>query len=139
MNINRFEYLCMPVRRIKRRSVPLYPYLFVLVLIMSYCVVCICLRIVMFNILSYVLRASYNRQKQLTLPEQLGSPPFLVGSMLLIFLVFCVLFFVLFVFDLCFLYPILLVSLDCPFLNFPSVFSNVYFISVYTLSPPKTP
>jgi hypothetical protein len=79
MNINRFEYLCMPVRRIKRRSVPLYPYLFVRVLIMSYCVVCVCLRIVMSNILSYVLRASYNRQIQLTLPEQLGSPPVFGG------------------------------------------------------------
>ena len=41
---------------------------------------------------------------------------FLVGSVLLIVLVFCVVFFVLFVFILCLEYPMLPVSLDCPFL-----------------------
>jgi len=50
--------------------------------------------------------------------------------MLLIFLVFCVVlcFCVVFfcVFVLCLVYPMLPVSLDCPFLIAPSVFSNVY-------------
>jgi hypothetical protein len=46
---------------------------------------------------------------------------FLVGSVLPIFLVFCVVFLVLFVFVLCLVYPILPVSLDCPFL--------IYFLS----------
>ena len=32
-----------------------------------------------------------------------------------------------FIFDLCLVYPVLPVSLDCPFLIAPSVFSNVYF------------
>jgi len=53
-------------------------------------------------------------------------PRFLVGFMLLIFLVFCVVFFVLFVFVVCLVYPMLLVSLDCPFMIAPSAFSNVY-------------
>jgi len=44
-------------------------------------------------------------------------------------LVFCGVLLVLFVFLLCFLYPILPVSLDCPFFIAPSVFSNVYPIS----------
>jgi hypothetical protein len=35
--------------------------------------------------------------------------------------------FVLFVFVLCLVYPMFPVSLDCPFLIAPSVFSNVYF------------
>jgi hypothetical protein len=39
-------------------------------------------------------------------------------------IVFCV--FVLFVFVLCLVYPVLPVSLDCPFLIAPSVISNVY-------------
>ena len=37
-------------------------------------------------------------------------------------------FFCLFVFVLCFVYQVLSVSLDCPFLIAPSVFSDVYFI-----------
>ena len=41
-------------------------------------------------------------------------------------LVFCDVLFVLFVFVLCHVCPMLLVSLDCPFLIAPSVFSNVY-------------
>jgi hypothetical protein len=40
---------------------------------------------------------------------------------------FVVVFFILFVFELCFVNPMLPVSLDCPFLISPSVFSNVYF------------
>ena len=35
-------------------------------------------------------------------------------------------FFVLFVFILCFVYPMLPVSRECPFVTAPSVFSNVY-------------
>jgi hypothetical protein len=50
---------------------------------------------------------------------------FLVGSVLLIFLVFCVVFFVLFVFVMCLVYPMLQVSLDCTFLIVPSVFCEV--------------
>ena len=55
---------------------------------------------------------------------------FLVGSVLLIVLVFCVVFFALFVFVLCLVYPMLHVSLDCPFLIAPSVFSTVYWLPV---------
>ena len=49
-----------------------------------------------------------------------------VGFVLFIFLVFCVVFFVVIVFVLCHVYPMLPVSLDCPFLIAPSVFSNLY-------------
>ena len=45
---------------------------------------------------------------------------------LLIFLVFCVVCFQLCVFVLCYVCPMLPVSLDCPFLIAPSVFSSVY-------------
>jgi hypothetical protein len=45
---------------------------------------------------------------------------------LLIFLVFSAVFSVLFFLVLCPVYPMLPVSLDCPFLITPSVFSNVY-------------
>ena len=52
---------------------------------------------------------------------------FFVGFMLLIFS--CVVF-------ICLVYPILPVSLDCWFLIFPSVFSNVYFKHVsYVINP----
>jgi hypothetical protein len=44
---------------------------------------------------------------------------------------YCVVFFVLFVFVLCLVYPMLPVSLDCPFLIAPSVFSNVYLFCLY--------
>ena len=58
---------------------------------------------------------------------------FLVGSLLLIFLVSCVVVFAWFVFVLCLVHPMLPVSLDCPFLIIPSVFSNVYlFCVLYT-------
>jgi hypothetical protein len=50
----------------------------------------------------------------------------LVESVLLIFLVFFVVLF-LFVFVLYLVYPMLPVSLDCPFVIALSVFSNVYF------------
>jgi hypothetical protein len=55
-------------------------------------------------------------------------PQFLVGFVLLIFLVFCVVlsFCVLFVFALCLVYPMFPVSLVCQFLIDTSVRSNVY-------------
>ena len=43
-------------------------------------------------------------------------------------LVFCVVLSVMFVFVLCLVYPMLPVSLECPFLIAPSVFFNVYLI-----------
>jgi len=38
----------------------------------------------------------------------------------------CVVYFVLFVLVFCFVYPMVLISLDCPFWIAPSVYSNVY-------------
>ena len=68
----------------------------------------------------------YKKQNLITLLEHLGSPPvFVVGSVLLIFLVFCVVS-PLFVFLLCLTCPMLPVSLGYPFFIAPSVFSNVY-------------
>jgi hypothetical protein len=49
----------------------------------------------------------------------------LVESVWLIFLVFCVVF-LCFVFVLRLVFPMLPVSLDCPFVISPSVFSNIY-------------
>jgi len=56
--------------------------------------------------------------------EHLDSPPD-VGGVRVAHL-YSFLCFVLFVFILCLVYPMLPVSLDCPFLIAPSVFSNVY-------------
>jgi len=46
--------------------------------------------------------------------------------------IWCCVFFIfvvaLFVFILCFVYPVLTISQDCPFLIAPSVFSNVYLV-----------
>jgi hypothetical protein len=58
---------------------------------------------------------------------------FLVVSVLFIVLVFCVVVFVLLAFVLCLLYQMLPVSQHCPFLTGPSVFSNVYLL-VFSLS-----
>jgi hypothetical protein len=71
--------------------------------------------------------------------EHLGSHPFFfIGFVLLIFLVFCVVFFGLFVFVLCLMDLILPMSLDCPFLIANSIFSNIYIMDmVYILSPSK--
>ena len=57
-----------------------------------------------------------------------GSPPpgFGVVRVTHLFSLLCFVFHVLFVFVLWLVYPKLSVSLDCPFLIFPSVFSNVY-------------
>ena len=45
-----------------------------------------------------------------------AHPRVSLGSVLLIYVVFCVVFFVLFVFVLCLVCPILSISLNCPFL-----------------------
>jgi hypothetical protein len=55
----------------------------------------------------------------------------LFWTMVLMFLVFCVLF--CFVFILCVVYPMLPVSLHCPFLIAPSVFSNIDLIHSMTV------
>jgi len=52
--------------------------------------------------------------------------PIFGGVCFLIFLVFFVVLVVLLVSALCLEYPILPVSMDCPFWIAPSVFSNVY-------------
>ena len=75
---------------------------------------------------------SYKKQELLTLHEHVTwvHHQFLVGSMLLIFLVsvFCLSSScVLFVFILCLVCPMLPVSLDCPFLIVSLGFSRVYF------------
>ena len=54
-------------------------------------------------------------------------PQFLVGSMLFIFLVFCVVFLLLFVFIMCLVCPVLMVSRDCGFMSAPSGISDIYF------------
>ena len=68
-------------------------------------------------------RVSYMEQELLTFREQLSLPPVLMRYVLLIFSVFCVVFVCLRRIYVC---PILPVSLDCPFLIAPVVFSNVY-------------
>ena len=73
---------------------------------------------------TYGLRGNMNR---LPFTRIWVHSVFFVGSLLLVYLVFCVVFFVLFFFVLCFALP---VSLDCPFLISPSVFSNVYVVAV---------
>ena len=70
---------------------------------------------------------SCGKRELLSLRGRLGSPPVLEEFMLPNVLVFCVVFFGLFVFVLCVECPMLPVSLDCPFLIGISVFSNAYF------------
>jgi hypothetical protein len=55
------------------------------------------------------------------IPEKLTT----LGTLIVV-LVFCAMFCVLFVFILCLVYPMLSVSLEYPFLITPSVFSNGY-------------
>ena len=69
------------------------------------------------------------KQELLTLREHLV----LMGSLLLVFLAFCVVFFVLFFLVLCLVYSMLSVSLDFSFSIVPSVFSNVY-LSKYCMN-----
>lgn len=59
---------------------------------------------------------------------ELDSPPVFNGAALLIILVLCVVFFVLFVFVQCLVCQMLPVFLDYLFFTAPSVFSNVYLI-----------
>jgi hypothetical protein len=75
------------------------------------------------------MTVSYNKQEILTLCEHLCSPPRFFGVCVAhLFTFLCwVMFFVLFVFVLCLVYPILPVSLHCSFLITPLVFSNVYY------------
>jgi hypothetical protein len=71
---------------------------------------------------------SYKRQALLILCVHLGSPMVFGGvsvAHLELFSSLCCVF-VLFVFVLCLVCPMLPVSLDCPFLIAPSIFSNVY-------------
>ena len=78
-----------------------------------------------------IWRVFYQRQKLLTISEHLSLPRVLVRSLLLIFQlsVSCFdFFFVLVVFVLRLVSPILLVSLYCPFLIAPSAFTIVFFI-----------
>ena len=62
-----------------------------------------------------------------------GEHLVLMGSLLLVFLAFCVVFFVLFFLVLCLVYSMLSVSLDFSFSIVPSVFSNVY-LSKYCMN-----
>ena len=65
-------------------------------------------------------------QELLTLSEHQGlSPGFGVVRDTHVF-IFCAEFFALFVFVLCLVYPMLPVSMNCPFLIAPPVFFNVY-------------
>jgi hypothetical protein len=59
-------------------------------------------------------------------------------SVLLIFLVYCVLFFALFVFVLCLVFPVLPVSLDSPFLIAPSLFLKLFIFKIRILFVPET-
>ena len=72
---------------------------------------------------------SYKRQDQ-ELRDHLDSFPFFLwGTHYLPFLAFCFAFFVLLVFVLCLMYPMLPLFLDFTFLNASSVFSNIYLYS----------
>jgi hypothetical protein len=106
----------------------LYPHLFVEGLVSYLYYLCV-LRIVVSNTywlyIWVIWRVSDKRKELLPFISTCVHPRLLVGSVLLIVLVFCV--FPLFVFVLCLVYPMLPVSLDCPFLIVLLVFSNVYF------------
>ena len=62
----------------------------------------------------------------LTPPEHLGSPTVVGGVRVVHHFNFCVVFLCLLVFVLFLVPPMLPVSLDCPLLITPSVFSHVY-------------
>ena len=94
---------------------------------MSYvCYLCL----VMYSTVKYYMS---NRKAVTAYPSEPPgfTPRFLLGPLLgsefLIFLFFCVVFFVLFVFVLCrvHMHPMLPFFLDCPFLIAPSAFFNV--------------
>jgi hypothetical protein len=68
------------------------------------------------------------RRELLSLRGRLGSPSVFAGIRVgQLFSFLCFVFFPLFVFDLCFVCPVVQVSLDCPLLIAISVFSSVYF------------
>ena len=75
---------------------------------------------------------SYRMQELITLCEHRDSP--LVFGGVRVGLLFSFRCSVLFVFLLCLVYPMLPVSLNCPFLNALSVFSNVYQNVIYYVS-----
>jgi hypothetical protein len=72
--------------------------------------------------LDYIVIWKYNSRKQVQCDSMMTV------SCILTIIVFtlCVVLFVLFNFVVCFVYPILPVFLNCPFVIFPSVFSKVY-------------
>ena len=72
------------------------------------------------------MKCHIRRKNCLPLGRAWIYPLVLVGFVLLIFLACCVVLCALFVFILCLVYSILRVSLGCPFLIAPSVFSKVY-------------
>jgi hypothetical protein len=75
---------------------------------------------------------SYKKQELPILGEHMGSLLFFFGevSVAHLFNFLCCVF-ALFIFVLCLVYTMLPVSLDCPVLIAPSVFSNVYLCSSY--------
>jgi len=81
---------------------------------------------------------SYNKQKLFTLREHLDSlQVFGWARVAHIFSFLCYAFLLLFLFVLYLVYPMLPVSLDCPFLIAPSGFSNVYLLmSIYSYTYP---
>ena len=116
---------CCDVRydfHIKRCSIRLCLQLFVGEL-MSYCVLCVCLRILMSYCVLCVCLCILMSYCGLCVCLHILMSTILL---LLIFLVFYVLFFVLFVFVLCRMCLLLPISLDCPFLMSIAGFSNVY-------------
>jgi len=62
-------------------------------------------------------RTSYKKQELFILCEQLGSIPIFLWDLLIIFLVFCVVFFLFCLSSFCVLCPMLPVSLDSSFFN----------------------
>ena len=114
-----FLILCCDVRNdfcIKWCSVRLYPQLFV----GGSCLIYVCLPIC-YSGVKHVLVVrvtwwvSYKRQELLTLREHLCSPPVFSGVRVAHRFSFLCCVFVLFVFVLCLVYPLLPVFLDCPF------------------------
>jgi hypothetical protein len=92
-------------------------------ILMSYCVLCVCLRILMSYCVLCVCLPILMSYCVLCVCLRILMSTILL---LLIFLVFYVLFFVLFVFVLCRMCLLLPISLDCPFLMSIAGFSNVY-------------
>jgi len=116
---------CVLCFLIKRCSVRLYLQLFVGELMSYLRYLCLFAYSGVQHILT--IWVSCTRQDLLDLHGCLGSPRFVLRSLMLIVLVFCVVF-VLFVLVLCLVCPMLPVSLDCPFFIALSVFSNVYYL-----------